>query len=278
MISQSYRDIYQSFLTLNQEQEKIIQQIKETREHLTEVENRPIECPCPSKQVMITDPTKPTLWQPPCNETKMLFVTMVGGGGAGGVGIASNFYFYGGGGGGAGACLIKKPIELRPRAMVYISVGKGGTSDPGGYCHGGETIIEIRYNGITEIRLIVAGGANGSPTKDSSGPGISTSGGTGGSSATVSIFAGANGENGTVSIPSQAFAQSGSGGASALASGGRGGGNYISPGGNGGNESDVCGQDGNYGSGGGGSCPRHNLDGVVKLSGNGGNGMVLIEF
>jgi len=215
----------------------------------------------------------------------IMFVTMVGGGGAGGIGCYDDQYYYSGGGGGAGACYIKKPIFVTPCTKIYIKVGMGGNINND--CCGQDTYIEYTYCNET-IKLVVCGGKNGNCdisiiNKKLNGISISVNGGSGGQGIQI-ILNGNNGEPGQVSPPSNPYMSltfniaAGRGGNSIMNIGGKGGSNYFSSGGLGGNNVNFIGQDGQFGSGGGGSAPRMNIDCSMKLSGNGGNGLVILEY
>ena len=142
-------------------------------------------------------------------------------------------------------------------------------------------------------------------------------GGTGGISSTTALFNGDVGNNGNISVPSQPIPTAGDGGSTIMSNGGsgvgnisllsqplsttgnrelnttsndnnignssnyyltgKGGNNYFNKGGRSGNIDHFTGEDGSYGSGGGGSYPRYNINFNNKLSGNGGNRIVIIE-
>lgn len=114
---------------------------------------------------------------------------------------------------------------------------------------------------------------------------VEISGGKGGVN-DFKCFDGDDGGDGCVSVPSQFAASGGNGGCSCIYEGGCGGGNYFNNGGAGGNylsSSDrsgcmIIGSDGKFGSGGGGSAPKINIDFKKKLSGYGGDGIVIIEW
>lgn len=207
----------------------------------------------------------------------MAIVTMVGGGGSGGIGIVKEMKYYSGGGGGAGACFINKPIQVKCKNIILIRVGKGGNIVTGK--HGESSWIKIVDGCNIGNKIKVNGGKNGSPNYcmivDNH---IVNSGGSGGHSC-VPCFSGTSGHDGQISFPSQLSVHGGSGGCSHFYSGGEGGSNFFSCGGKGGKyPHNYSGEDGQQGSGGGGSIPRINVDSDHKLSGNGGNGFVMIEF
>ncbi|CAH6421090.1 Hypothetical protein KVN_LOCUS130 [uncultured virus] len=197
---------------------------------------------------------------------KNIFLTMIGGGGAGGIGYVQNYYYYSGGGGGAGAYLIKKPIAVNGGEIVSLKVGKGGIATQN---EGEESYIIIILGNI-QNKYSIEGGKNGNPStifRDNF-----LNGGSGGISGYSSIQDGESGYDGEVNLPSQPNANGGNGANSYFGKGGTGG--YF-------NEENIIsliGKDGSYGSGGGGSSPRTNFDLNSKLSGNGGDGFILIEM
>jgi len=211
---------------------------------------------------------------------EFIFITIVAGGGAGGIGFIKNMYYYSGGGGGAGACFIKKPIQVKKNYMLHIKIGKGGDIVSGK--NGEDSYVKvIDSHGKCEYKMVVCGGKNGYPsynmvTCDTKN--ISVNGGLGGSSCTP-CYSGNDGCPGQISVPSQFASHGGNGGCSHFGDGGDGGGNHFNCGGSGGNYKDaMCGQDGQYGSGGGGSAPKINTNSNIKKSGNGGDGMAIIEW
>ncbi len=234
----------------------------------------------------------------------LIFVTIVGGGGAGGIGYCSNQYFYSGGGGGAGACIIKKPIKVEPNLILYIKVGEGGNSKD--RKHGESSYIRFCFKS-NDNRIKAKGGKNGYPQlKDGCDLDLKVDGGEGGElcypflsgnngedgkmiptknyhnnkcyKKTDYNFPGTDGCDGEISFPSGPTSCPGSGGCSVFYDGGCGGTNYFSDGGKCGNNYNSIGYDGSYGSGGGGSCPKYKLDFCKKLSGNGGDGIIIIEL
>lgn len=297
-INEAYIKIFKDLQQTTIKQNEIITQLTELCENTQPCNH---QCNTQSSNIMYTDTSQTHIFKP---TTKIIFVTMVGGGGAGGLGYVSGSYYYAGGGGGAGACIIKKPIEIEENTIIKITIGKGGSLLDN--IDGQNTIVEIITPNKT-YTIIATGGTNGNPKKTdsvinsnaptyltpSSSTYINVSGGKGGNSDLASFLKGSDGENGNVSIPSQAMAIGGNGGSSALYKGGNGGGyrdsnsmhkggngggNYFSSGGTGGTVDNMMGEDGKYGSGGGGCCPRVKIDFTQKLSGDGGNGMVLIEW
>jgi len=136
----------------------------------------------------------------------------------------------------------------------------------------------------------VCGGKNGFPHFDDiiKNKILSVKGGHGGYDCDCSkyckthfSFDGSDGCDGHISVPSTMCAIGGDGASSALFKGGKGGGSNFYYGGNGGfitNEKiQIEGEDGLHGSGGGGSAP-YSYPKTKKLSGNGGNGFLLMEF
>jgi len=232
----------------------------------------------------------------------IIYITAVAGGGAGGVGFINNLYYFSGGGGGAGSCMIKKPIiinETSEQNSVYtieINVGRGG--DQQSLRDGTDTVICINktLNGIQETleTLILKGGKNAMPNTDTiykiqnniittSDIGLDNiiSGGQGGLSSCYELFNGKNGKDGEIGMPSLPRPQTGEGGKSIYSNNsgsGLGGGNYFTAGGKGGNVDVPLGTDGKIGGGGGGSIPKSTIDYSSQLSGNGGNGLVIIEI
>lgn len=236
----------------------------------------------------------------------LIFVTIVGGGGAGGVGFCSNQYFYSGGGGGAGACIIKKPVKVEPNLILYIKVGNGGKSKE---MKGGEN-SSIRFCiRSSDNKIKAKGGKNGYPQlRDNCSMDLKVDGGEGGELCYPFLsgcagedgkmiptnschnnyhksykkcdynFPGKDGCDGEISFPSGPTSCPGAGGCSVFYEGGCGGTNYFSEGGMCGNNYNPIGYDGHYGSGGGGSCPKYKLNYCDKLSGNGGDGIVIIEL
>lgn len=223
----------------------------------------------------------------------LIFLTMVAGGGAGGIGYCGNQYFYGGAGGGAGSCIIKKPIYIDYESELIVKVGCGGKSNVGK--NGEDTYIEYSYKNCKK-KICVKGGENGHPklidicekklsTEITGGcggkkcyPDLSGSCGSDGKLIIGYNFGGVCGCNGNISYPSGPTTKPGDGGCSLYEEGGLGGHNYFASGGLCGNINNPLGEDGVFGSGGGGSIPKYNLDFCSKLSGDGGDGIVIIEF
>lgn len=206
------------------------------------------------------------------HDIEFICLTMVAGGGAGGVGFVKDMFFYSGGGGGSGACLINCPIPVKKGTIIKIQVGKGGNLNT--KRNGQNTIVEIINPDLKMQCIQTNGGENGCPSIECE---KDVSGGIGGISG-VSVLSGANGQNGMISMPSARTAIAGNGGNSVFFNGGNGGGNMFGIGGTGGTIDELIGQDGKFGSGGGGSCPRNIIDTTQKISGNGGDGLVIIEW
>ena len=235
-----------------------------------EVTNKPIECSSCDKCIIFRSTESEHMFKYD-GDSSVLFVTMIGGGGAGGVGYIEGIYYYSGGGGGAGACYVKKPIEINKGDTVIVKVGKGGVYND---FHGEDTYIKIVHINKKTTIVIARGGKNGHPYKYGD---KMTNGGEGGVSLNK-CFSGDNGMNGKITIPSQYAVCGGDGANSHYYNGGYGGGNYFNTGGEGGNSEILIGEDGKYGSGGGGSAPKFEIKDDAKISGNGGNGFVLIEW
>lgn len=197
-----------------------------------------------------------------------IFVTLIGAGGAGGLGYISNNYYYSGGGGGSGAYARRIPVEVHDGYVVFIVVGKGGNLSE--RRDGDETYVQVLDRNGNPIRKISASGAgNGHPhTLDDT----LVDGGNAAMDNGAYFRDGLPGNNGHVSLPSQANIVGGNGADSGYAKGGIGGGTQTN------DEIQFIGGDGSFGSGGGGSSPKPNIDLNEKLSGNGGDGFVMIEF
>ena len=261
---------YEQFLS---EIENIYDLININNECIENVNMEKVSC-CPFRKVY-TDTTKIHKFIIDM-EIDLMFVTIIGGGGAGGIGYIKNMYYYSGGGGGASACFIKKPIEVKKGSILKIKVGKGGNIN---CCRDGEdSFVEILTCDNNKNIVCVEGGKNGKSSLCFDGK---VDGGKGGKNSYNKCFDGKDGKNGSISIPSQFLCYGGMGGNSHFYLGGDGGGSYFSlggNGGNGGNSANIIGCDGKYGSGGGGSAPKCNIDKNEKLSGDGGDGIVIIEW
>jgi hypothetical protein len=216
-------------------------------------------------------------------EPKMLYVTMSAGGGAGGIGRVVRGYFISGGGGGAGSTVRLKPVQLNPQQQLHVKLGRGGIAKSG--LNGETSYLRVVQGEMVVYELILAGGRNGHPLSiDIKNPQVvyehETKGGAGGRSRLHDSLSGQSGQEGVIGIPSQLVALGGQGGNNSFEQGGNGGGNGLGMGGCGGNNPpnvDIIGQDGQFGSGGGGSCPLSNHE-LEKLSGHGGDGFAMIQF
>ncbi|ARF10683.1 hypothetical protein Hokovirus_2_210 [Hokovirus HKV1] len=175
-------------------------------------------------------------------ETEIIFITMSGGGGAGGIGKIINNRMYNGYGGGGASGFIHYPIAVKKDTTLCITVGKGGDKykNKG---DGEDTIIEF-YDSCNKMYFnIVSEGGKGGSEVDA---------GLGGKNYLIPSFSGQDGIK--------------SGGNSIFGYGGE------------------DGLDGYNGSGGGGSLALDYEDVITKkktnckLSGNGGNGFVIIEY
>lgn len=224
-------------------------------------------------------------------DAQYIFITMVGGGGAGGVGHVVGSYYYSGGGGGGSACIVNKPVKVGCGYILNIYVGVGGSQNP--FQEATTSTIEIVSPYGDTVCVSAAAGSNAYPTMCCE---QNVCGGDGGSSGTettefnninnniinntnlINVANGNNGQNGVTSIPSQMSAYGGKGGSTMLYTGGAGGGTYFASGGTGGNSVVLIGQDGQYGSGGGGSAPKSTVNKTEKVSGNGGDGVIIVQF
>lgn len=232
-----------------------------------------------NKKVFITDVTKTTEIVVD-QDISVVFVTMVGGGGAGGVGCVDRHRYMSGGGGGSGSCVIKKPVVVKFGDRLLIDVGRGGVATKD--VKAGDTTVKVVSRCMTKETVVVFGGCNGlpdvatasSPTEQE----VRLTGGSGGVSEQHCCLQGKPGNDGMVSLPSQISNEGGDGGNSVFANSGGGGSNIFSIGGESGSTSCIIGGDGRFGSGGGGSAPVLNVDTTRQVSGNGGDGFVLIEM
>lgn len=221
-------------------------------------------------------------------DVDLVFITMAGGGGAGGIGFINGSYYYSGGGGGAGASYVKIPLKVKKNDILYIKIGKGGDIINGS--HGENTYIELV--GCENKTLIACGGKNGNPsydfiTKEFENIGLNETfddkillGGDGGSNKLNKCFSGDGGEDGIITTPSQLCGFAGNGGPNNFYRGGIGGHNYFHEGGKGGeiHNNNFIGEDGKFGSGGGGTTSILRHSDYNKLSGYGGDGFLIIEF
>ena len=223
-------------------------------------------------EIIVTDPN-----------AKFAIVNMVGGGGAGGIGYVNNQYYYGGGGGGGAASLVSKPIPVTVNTIITIYIGKGGSQVTGQDGEASYAIFKYPDNKILTFK--VNGGMNGHPllseiinlstprslnthSRDIQLQDMSVDGGGCGMTTVWAGIQGQPGIDGIITIPSQIPAIGSPGGASAFGEGGLGGMN---------NYDHIIGQNGTYGSGGGGSAPQLVID-ETNVSGNGGDGLVTISF
>ena len=225
-------------------------------------------------------------WTVPAGITKIIVDGSGGGGGGGG---SSTVGGHGGGGGGGGSVGIPTTMTVTPGDTLTITIGAGGTAGgPGSSgANGGSTILSDGFNVLLSFQ-----GANGGQS------GISNTGGAGG----TGVLFGGNGGVGsaptvTAGSGTNSFlnpyggGQGGSGGTATSNQGGGGGGGggrgdtiggstssaaqaiNGSNGGGGGGGSDNAGVGGSgaTGAGGGGGSPSF-------ISGNGGNGLMVIYF
>lgn len=241
---------------------------------------------CCSQPITITDTSSITTQaiEFDCSATIMV----AGGGGAGGIGIVDDFYYYSGGGGGSSECAYKV-VYLKAGYTIKIKIGKGGTATT----EAEPSWIEICDTFGNSVLIIQASaGENGHPNiSEISEPEtdrglfdddseqilsrdvepiqqITVGGGNGGGNSPFPIYNGQPGEDGEISFPSFIPPRGGKGAENALSIGGVGG---IS-------SESMIGSDGIFGSGGGGSIARSNIDLTKKLSGNGGDGIVKIRW
>jgi hypothetical protein len=270
MINESYNEIKNELLNNNTNTNTNVNvNYNELIDNMNEkIDN--IECICVNsdskKQVFVDTNLIHTIIIP--KNIDFIYLTMVAGGGAGGIGHINNMFYYSGGGGGSGAALINKPIMVEEGDIINIKVGKG--SDIRNDIKGENSYIEIINKGI----ITVSGGENGYPSLTKC---ANISGGKGGESH-LCMLKGCDGKNGITSLPSFASAIGGNGGSSIFFEGGKGGGSYFDEGGCGGSIGNLIGKDGHHGSGGGGSCPKTNINMDMYVSGNGGDGIVIIEW
>jgi hypothetical protein len=256
---------------------KLSTQINQTIIPLSPVESGPINSPIliGMKSHCIFGPTSTVLdlSNDISNiEGSLVFATLVGGGGAGSTGLIKDKSRISGAGGGGGETIHRRIISLYGcTGRLIITVGAGGdnSSPDGGYTSVEPEIVDLSRHPI------VAHGGKGGKIDQQRGSSI---GGDGAQSETYkipSVFDGQKGDDGQEeTIPSPVSIQGGSGGNSYFTQGGFGGYSYyvkdarektvLSP----------KGQDGSFGSGGGGSIP-----GIHPIMvGKGGHGMVIIEY
>jgi hypothetical protein len=299
MISKSYMEIFDEMTEENNTAKILVNEINRINETLDTMrlnccpEYKYKECCIMNQQKKIfTDTTIQHVLQIP-DDVNIIFITCCGGGGAGGCGFIENMFYYSGGGGGGGASIINRPMEVIKGTVITIRVGRGGS------ClnerQGEDTVIKINIPHIDEYVIKAQGGENGYPRynaknnnfKEEGKQEYSVNGGKGGT-CYLPVYNGCNGMNGNISIPSFVSGNPGNGGSSTFCTGGLGGGSIFSPGGTGGcigtwenKKETICnmnGQPGKYGSGGGGSVPRSKIIMTESISGNGGDGIVIIEY
>jgi hypothetical protein len=176
-----------------------------------------------------------------------IFVTMSGGGGAGTPGSETEP----GVGGGAAEAVSRRALSVvGGTGQLLLSAGRGGEN---GYLPDGtESFVEVLMKDGSRRVLEAKGGLTG--TEATKGAGL------GASSHFHTTFSGQNGNR-----PHSAI-EAGAGGNSYFSSGGSGGGSHYETG-------KLCskGQDGSFGSGGGGSL-------AGSLPGKGGSGFIVIEY
>lgn len=195
----------------------------------------------------------------------MLLITATGGGGSGGASAVINGAFCGGGGGGAGEHVLKRGVRGRACVhSVHVSIGMGGQ---GAGVAGRDTIITVEFADGSKEVVVARGGRGG-------GNGVNNTGGQGGQSPLNQIFNGGDGKNGETKLASQGIACAGMGGNSANAFGGRGGNSYLAPDHHGNLVPCPQGENGQFGSGGGGAAPGA----VASASGMGGDGYCILEW
>ena len=276
MIHSSYMEIINETVVENNRYKTIIEEINNINDIIENIQinNRQHDHTCSHScgKVIYTDVNKVHQFVVE-HDIEFIYLTMAAGGGAGGVGFIDNLYYYSGGGGGAGSCVINKPVKVTCGTIIHIKVGRG--SDLRKDLEGEDSYVEI-YHPHCKGKVIVRtkGGCNGNPNLTYN---HDVSGGKGGDGE-YCMLDGCRGEDGHISLPSYTCALGGNGGASLFYKGGRGGGNYFGHGGKGGNLDDLIGEDGSYGSGGGGSCPKTIIDLNYQVSGNGGDGVIIIEW
>lgn len=273
IIKKSYLDIYKKTQIDNKRYELLFNEVQHINDTINNNIYNFVNCvpnQCYSSHIMFHSTDKTHIFPIDSKCIKVVYITAIAGGGAGGCGLIKNMFYYSGGGGGSGASIIKKPLIITNDIVLKITIGKGGVL---GKYNGTNTIIEIIDNCNGSEFIILNGGLNGNPINDDEN--IDLKGGNGGLS-DYCILIGQNGQDGCMTIPSQPLCNGGNGGCSLLSKGGNGGGNFFNNGGVGGDQINFIGLDGKYGSGGGGSCPSINKG--DKLSGNGGDGIVIIEW
>jgi hypothetical protein len=210
-------------------------------------------------------------------DIRVIYITIIGGGGAGGIGYVRDPYCYTGSGGGGAACFIKKPFLVTKGTSLQIKVGKGGQSNTS--VNGENSSVAITTAGETLV-ITANGGLNGKPSLYDIEHNVTYAeihGGSGGSNTCIPYLCGTTGCPGTIALPNTTLLTAGNGGASYFSCGGKAGALKQELYG----EMDIKPADaepGTYGSGGGGSIPVVHLDTTKPLSGNGGNGIVILEL
>ena len=179
--------------------------------------------------------------------------------------------FAGGGGGNAeggqgGEYVVRRMFAVEPLSQLEITIGTGGK----GWTNAGQS---AGYGGATVISglITLAGGAPGGSTRVRALK--AAAGGASGGSA----YSGSDGENSEFSLGGRGGQGSSSGDGKP---GGGGGGAGYECGGDGG-EGDYSpgnGKDGGIGAGGGGQGRRNDNRGYAEKAGNGGDGIVIIEW
>lgn len=200
---------------------------------------------------LVQGPASETFQLPSNLSNDMVFITMVGAGGSGSEGTVD----LPGSGGGAGKAIYRIPLSINgSTGRLIITAGLGGDVDS---LHGTASAVEPEMK-FGARQVVSAEGGKAATGR---------SGGSGAASELSPLGSGGNGSNGDIS---QSLHTGGDGGASNFAVGGKGGNKtYIK------DSLDKpilvsVGQNGTYGSGGGGS--------VNGKPGKGGNGFVMIEY
>lgn len=194
---------------------------------------------------------------------KIMFVTMVGGGGAGSSGSVTGGVLRSGAGGGAGESVVSRAVDMTySTGKLYITAGAGGAADR---INGSDSSLECETRDGTRL-VITAKGGEGATLQ---------TGGAGADSELNSAFAGSSGSEGqSQELGGPVMVRGGHGGSSYFALGGRGGYTYFVKDLLGKTVPSPKGQDGETGSGGGGS-----ISGMQStLVGMGGHGFVKIEY
>jgi hypothetical protein len=235
-----------------------------------------------SNTYRINDTTSPTFIR--FKNDMQISYTIVGGGGSGGIGFCVKTLFFNGGGGCAGDTK-QGIIDVKKHDIWKISLGKGGCSKQ--FTNGGTTTIECYTNCIKTWSVTVNGGMNASPNLhqvleltqgiiisgklpiDITSPSVLNNLVIGGqcSPGDILVIPTRPGENGSITTISSQRGTPGIGGSS----------QNTSNGGEKGTINNICGHDGKYGSGGGGSMCNDFDNLTTQYSGNGGDGYVLIQ-